>query len=150
MPPGRQRTGDAVILIPGIMGSELVEAESGRVLWGLASPRWYVSVWTSRSSSAALELLHLSAEERAGRYGRVRATRLIQAPAFVPVLAGLSPYEAIRKVLLGVVSHPKALAEFPYDWRLPTAYNATLLAEFARRHLARRRLRPSRLAVLRA
>ena len=37
MQPGRLPTNDAVILIPGIMGSELIEADSGRVLWGLAS-----------------------------------------------------------------------------------------------------------------
>ncbi|WP_327003458.1 hypothetical protein OHA72_51705 [Dactylosporangium sp. NBC_01737] len=27
---------DAVIVLPGIMGSELVDAGTGRVLWGLA------------------------------------------------------------------------------------------------------------------
>src|SRR5271163_1437216 len=37
---------DAVIVIPGIMGSELVDAETGDVLWGL-SPRSYLRFWTS-------------------------------------------------------------------------------------------------------
>jgi PGAP1-like protein len=136
MPPGRRRTNDAVILIPGIMGSELVEACSGRILWGLASPRWYASVWGPGPSSAALDLLRLSAAERDGHYGRVRATRLIQSFAFMPRLTGLLPYEALRSTLLSAVADPLAFGVFPYDWRLPVAYNATQLAEFARKHLA--------------
>ena len=34
-------TQDAIIVIPGIMGSVLAEAATGRVLWGLAA-NWYV------------------------------------------------------------------------------------------------------------
>ncbi|WP_225826531.1 lipase/acyltransferase domain-containing protein [Streptomyces naphthomycinicus] len=128
----RPRTGDAVILIPGIMGSELVDSTTGRTLWGLSDPRWYVSAWTTGTSLAALRL---TPEERAGRYGRVRATRLIRFPAFAPVLAGFSPYEHLRKGLRTVVRHPAAVAEFAYDWRLPVTHNARLLAEFAHRHL---------------
>jgi hypothetical protein len=48
--------GDAVIIVPGIMGSELVDAASGRPLWGLADPRWYVDAWTSGESLRALAL----------------------------------------------------------------------------------------------
>ncbi|MFI0938589.1 esterase/lipase family protein [Streptomyces sp. NPDC021020] len=129
----RPRTGDAVVLVPGVMGSELVDNLTGSVLWGLADPRWYVSAWTTGTS---LEALRLSAEERVGTYGRVRATRLLGFPAFAPVLGGLSPYGRLRKGLLAVVRHPDALADFAYDWRLPVAHNGALLADFARRHLA--------------
>jgi hypothetical protein len=73
------RSRDAVIVVPGIMGSELVEVKSGCVLWGLADPQWYVSAWTSGSS---LRALGLSDAERAGRYERVTATRLLRFPAF--------------------------------------------------------------------
>jgi hypothetical protein len=83
MSPGRPRTGDAVIVIPGIMGSELVDADSERVLWGMSDLRWYVKAWTSGDS---LVRLRLSGEERGGQYGRIRATRLIRFPAFAPVL----------------------------------------------------------------
>ncbi|WP_189865499.1 lipase/acyltransferase domain-containing protein [Streptomyces poonensis] len=114
------------------MGSELVDATTGHILWGLSDPRWYVSAWTSGTSLAALRL---TPEERSGRYGRVRATRLIRFPAFAPVLAGLSPYDRLRKALRAVVWHPAAMAEFAYDWRLPIVHNAGLLAKFAHRHL---------------
>jgi Lecithin:cholesterol acyltransferase len=138
------RSRDAVIVVPGIMGSELVEVESGRVLWGLADPRWYVSAWTSGSSLGALRL---SDAERAGRYGRVRARRLLRFPAFAPLLAGFLPYTAVLKGLRSVVWHPDAVAEFAYDWRLPVAYNGDLLAQFARRHLATWQAHPEQVAA---
>ncbi|MEU6366725.1 hypothetical protein ABZ876_13590 [Streptomyces sp. NPDC046931] len=140
MATGRPQTGDAVILVPGIMGSELVDTTTGRTLWGLSDPRWYVSAWPSGTSLSALRL---TPEERSGRYGRVRATRLIRFPAFAPVLAGRSPYEQLRKGLRAVVWHPAAVAEFAYDWRLPVAHNAAPLAEFARRHLDDWRAHPA-------
>jgi Lecithin:cholesterol acyltransferase len=140
------RSRDAVVVAPGIMGSELVEAASGRVLWGLADPRWYVSAWTSGRS---LEALRLSEEERAGRYGRVVARRLLRFPAFAPMLAGFAPYTAALRGLRSVVWHPDAVGEFAYDWRLPVAYNAGLLAEFARRHLAAWRAHPGQEAARR-
>jgi hypothetical protein len=141
------RSRDAVIVVPGIMGSELVEVESGRVLWGLADPRWYVSAWTSGSSLGALRL---SDAERAGRYGRVTARRLLRFPAFAPLLAGFAPYTAVLKGLRSVVWHPDAVAEFAYDWRLPVAYNGGLLTQFARRHLVAWRAHPEQVAARRA
>jgi hypothetical protein len=45
---------DAVVIIPGIMGSELVEAETGRTLWGLADMGWYASAWTTGGSLTRL------------------------------------------------------------------------------------------------
>ncbi|MCA1671848.1 MAG: hypothetical protein LC799_06465 [Actinobacteria bacterium] len=129
------------------MGSELVEVESGRVLWGLADPRWYVSAWTS---GEALGVLGLSGQERAGRYGRVRATRLLRFPAFAPLLAGFAPYTVMLKGLRSVVWHPDAVAEFAYDWRLPVAHNGGLLARFALRHLEAWWAHPARVAARRA
>ncbi|MFF2127953.1 hypothetical protein ACFVW1_21630 [Streptomyces olivochromogenes] len=133
------RSRDAVVVVPGIMGSELVDATTGRALWGLADPRWYLSAWTSGSS---LRALALSDEERDGRYGRVRPSRLLRFPAFAPVLAGFAPYTSLSKTARATVSHPDAVLEFPYDWRLPVAHNARLLAERAIRHLADWRAHP--------
>src|SRR5712691_7249259 len=107
---------DAVVVVPGIMGSELIDETSGRLLWGLADPRWYVSAWTS---GASLDALRLTEDERAGRYGRVRATRLLRFPAFAPLLAGFEPYSRLLKAIRAVAPHPDAVAEFAYDWRLP-------------------------------
>ena len=130
---------DAVVVVPGIMGSELIDAKSKRPLWGLADPRWYVSAWTSGTS---LDALRLTEDERAGRYGRVCATRLLRFPAFAPLLAGFEPYTRLLKAIRAVALHPDAVAEFAYDWRLPIAHNASLLAEFGHRHLADWRRHP--------
>jgi lecithin:cholesterol acyltransferase len=140
------RSRDAVVVVPGIMGSELEDAESGRVLWGLSNPGWYVSAWTS---GASLRELELSDAEREGRYGRVRATRLLRVPAFAPLLAGFEPYTKLLSSLRQVSVSADAVAEFPYDWRLPVLHNAGLLAEFAAKHLARWRTHPVQLAAQR-
>src|SRR6478609_3900127 len=103
---------DAVIVLPGLMGSELVDAESGRVVWGLADPRWYVSAWTSGSS---LEALRVTEDERAGRVGRIRPTRLLQFPAFAPMLRGFEPYSEMTSRLRQAVN-PDAVMAFAYDW----------------------------------
>jgi hypothetical protein len=129
---GFARSRDAVVVVPGIMGSELIEEATGKVLWGLADPRWYVSAWTS---GASLKALGLDDDEQAGRYGRVTATRLLRFPAFAPFLAGFEPYTRLLKALRAVAVHPDAVIEFPYDWRLPVAHNAALLADAAHRHL---------------
>ncbi len=139
------RSRDAVIVVPGIMGSELVDA-TGRALWGLADPRWYVSAWTT---GAALESLHLSTDERDGRYGRIRARRLLRFPAFAPFLAGFAPYTALLRAARSVACHPAAVEEFAYDWRLPVAYNGSLLADFAHAHLAAWRAHPEQMAARR-
>jgi hypothetical protein len=115
------------------MGSELVDAASGEVLWGLRNPRWYVDAWTTNRS---LQPLHLSADERAGRYGRIRPIALLRAPAFAPLLRGIEPYTRLLRAIRRVTLHPDAVKEFPYDWRLPVAYNARRLAAAARLHLA--------------
>jgi hypothetical protein len=128
------RTVDAIIVIPGFMGSELADAESGNRLWGLPDARWYVSAWTTGSSIRALKLTD---EERTGRTGRVRATRLLGTPAFAPVLAGIEPYTELVSSLRRVCRNPDAVLEFAYDWRLSVAHNADILAGAAEQHLLR-------------
>jgi Lecithin:cholesterol acyltransferase/WD domain, G-beta repeat len=128
------RTVDAIIVIPGFMGSELADAKSGKTLWGLSDARWYVSAWTTGSSIRALKL---TAEERTGRTDRVRATRLLRTPAFAPVLTGIEPYTDLVSSLHRVCRNPDAILEFAYDWRLSVAHNADALARAAEHHLWR-------------
>ncbi|WP_436535218.1 lipase family alpha/beta hydrolase [Actinoplanes sp. HUAS TT8] len=125
-------TGDAVVVVPGIMGSELVDTGTGETLWGLRDPRWYVKAWAGGS---ALRALALTDDERAGHYGRVRATGLLRFPAFAPVLRGFEPYGRLLDGIRPVTRDPAAVAEFGYDWRLPVSHNAALLADFADAHL---------------
>jgi hypothetical protein len=131
-------THDAVVVVPGIMGSELVDSATGKVLWGL-DPGSYVSAWLSGGS---LRRLQLTDEEREGRYGRVTARRLLRFPAWLPVLQGFEPYTRLVARLRQVVVDPAAVREFAYDWRLPVVHNAGRLAEAALAHLAWWRRQP--------
>src|SRR4029450_6622236 len=87
--PNGGATGDAVIVVPGIMGSELVDVTTGDTLGGLGGPGGYLGAWAGGS---ALKALALTDNERAGRYGRVRATGLLRFPAFAPMLRGFEPH----------------------------------------------------------
>ncbi|HET8660180.1 MAG TPA: hypothetical protein VFM55_14420 [Micromonosporaceae bacterium] len=137
MPPGpvveRPSCTDAVIVLPGIMGSELVDAATGEVLWGVSDPSWYVSAWTS---GRALRRLAVTDEERAGAATRVRARRLLAATAAVPVFHGVEPYTRLVAEVRRVAAHPAAVLPFPYDWRLSVGHNAAALRAAAERHLA--------------
>ncbi|MFF1868717.1 lipase family alpha/beta hydrolase [Kitasatospora herbaricolor] len=133
------RTRDACVVVPGIMGSVLEDTETGRPLWGVD-----LGILTNSSMGDGLfGALHANEQERAADADtarrvpltRIRATGLLAKPWWLPVFEGLDPYtgavEALRKATLG----PGAVAPFPYDWRLSVAYNGAVLARAARAHL---------------
>ncbi|MEV5934580.1 esterase/lipase family protein [Streptomyces sp. NPDC093250] len=124
-------THDAVVIVPGIMGSALKETATGRLLWGLQGTAW-LKAWTRGDG---LLPLHLDEDERAGRYGRITPAGLLRFPAWAPVLKGFEPYSRLVQAVRGKVVHPAAVLEFAYDWRLPVEHNGRLLAEAAHRHL---------------
>lgn len=140
---------DAVVVVPGIMGSTL-ESDAG-VLWGFHKLSWYRKAW-SLSDDTQLDSLALSEDEQelalkkcdptrplttddlAGRFGGIQATGLLRMPAWAPFLRGLEPYTGLVKRISDVVVHDDAILEFAYDWRLPVAYNARRLAYRVREH----------------
>ncbi|XVU20888.1 tetratricopeptide repeat protein [Actinoplanes sp. CA-054009] len=128
---------DAVVFIPGIGGSELVETSSGRVLWG--SPTANVV----RLARGSAERMLVTDEDRAGDSDRIRATRLIRSGVVLPGLFDLNPYSRLLAEMGSSVVHPDALLAFAYDWRLSAAHNAKRLREVAESHLARWRAHPS-------
>ncbi|GGS55047.1 lipase/acyltransferase domain-containing protein [Streptomyces violaceus] len=132
MPPtAKDISHDAVVIVPGIMGSSLLDTVSGACVWGLrTSP--LRKAWCRRDGMA---VLHLSDDERQGRFGRIRATGLLSVPAWAPYLKGLEPYSDLVDAVHAVTADRAAVLEFAYDWRLSVAVNGTLLAEAARRHL---------------
>jgi hypothetical protein len=136
---GRATGHDAVIVIPGIMGSELVETETGRTLWGLADTGWYAQAWMSGKSLATLAV---DDAERSGDSGRITARRLLRFPAFAPLMRGFEPYNALTTRVKQVVPHRAAVLEFPYDWRLSVEHNAKVLKAAAEQHLDRWRAHP--------
>ncbi|MFG2333358.1 esterase/lipase family protein [Streptomyces sp. NPDC048604] len=129
---GNAATHDAVVVIPGIMGSELVDTESGDVLWGMRTALAYSARWHHKRGMAALAVRE---DERAGRTGRITARRLLKFASWSPLLGGVEPYTDLVRGITPAVAHPAAICEFAYDWRLPVAYNARLLADAIDRHL---------------
>ncbi|WUH98355.1 hypothetical protein OHR68_33385 [Spirillospora sp. NBC_00431] len=125
---------DAVVVVPGIMGSELVDTTSGDLIWRVRNPGWYTSAWTS---GRALRDLAITEDELAGRSTRVKATGLLRFPAFAPILSGIEPYSQLCARLRQVVAHPSAVLEFAYDWRLPVTVNGACLTDAALVHLER-------------
>ncbi|MFD5617711.1 hypothetical protein [Streptomyces yangpuensis] len=139
------RTRDACVVVPGIMGSVLEDAATSRPLWGVN-----LSMLTDPlTGDGLLGALHANTQEQTADADtaqhapltRIRATALLAKPWWLPVFEGLDPYSDLHKTLTGVVLAPDAVASFPYDWRLAVSYNGALLARAARAHLTRWRER---------
>lgn len=141
-PPGLSpnTTQDAVVVVPGIMGSELYDTATDSVVWGLARAGWLLKAWTA---PRGLRALHLTPDEREGRLGRVRARRLLSTPAWSPFLRGIEPYGDLVATVTRSVAAPDAVLPFAYDWRLSVATNGWFLARAAREHLERWRRHPA-------
>lgn len=129
---GAELTEDAVVVVPGIMGSALRDRDSGELIWGLR-PGWYARAW--RTGGPGMWPLAVSEDDLAGRVSGVEAVGLLKFAAFAPILAGLEPYSSLVREITKVVRHPSAVLEFAYDWRLPVAHNAALLAIAIQDHL---------------
>lgn len=139
-------TQDAVVVVPGIMGSELLDTATGRLVWGLSGTRWLVSAWTSRDGLAALRMTD---DELEGRVGRIVPTQLLRHSAWTPYLRGFEPYTELAATMRRCVPDPASVLEFPYDWRLPVAVNGRRLAAAARAHLMSWRGHPAHDAARR-
>ncbi|MFD7418389.1 hypothetical protein ACFV9B_43265, partial [Kitasatospora purpeofusca] len=114
------------------MGSELIETETGKLLWGLKP----AMLGRAFGHSGGLDALRATEAELDGS-GRTRVlpSALLQIPAWVPLIHGIEPYHDLLTMVRDTVPTPAAVLPFPYDWRLPVEYNGQLLADAARRHL---------------
>jgi pimeloyl-ACP methyl ester carboxylesterase len=127
---GVSQTSDAVIYLPGIMGSELVGAND-KVVWGL-SPR-----------VVARQLVFRDVMQRiAYRPGDgITASKPVRFPMSVPRLTSIEPYTNLEHRLRSATLRPEAVLPFAYDWRRSIADAADALAPVARGHLAEWRQR---------
>ena len=80
-------TSDAVIYLPGIMGSELVDAK-GNVVWGMKPSL----VFRQAAFGTVLDRLALRAGDD------IRASRPLQFPVALPLLSSMEPYRRWRIV----------------------------------------------------
>ena len=116
---------DAVVIVPGIMGSELID-EAGTVVWGL-TPKVLASRFRLQGSRALAELRLATGEREGGT--RLRPGGLLRFPGALPGLGGLEPYTTLLNRVRAESADPRAVSEFAYDWRLPVEHNAYLLAD---------------------
>lgn len=123
-------TSDAVLYLPGIMGSELVDARD-TVVWGM-SPGLLARQLIFRDVMS-----RLVPRPDDG----IRARRPVQLPVPVPLLCGIEPYRRLEHRLQQVTLRPEAVRPFAFDWRRSIAEAAVALAPVARAHLAQWRRR---------
>lgn len=126
MPPLNEAvTSDAVIYLPGIMGSELVDAD-GNVVWGM------------RARLLARQVFFRDALDRLKPRPNdgITASQPVRLPVSLPFLSGIEPYTLLENRLRSVTLRPEAVLPFAYDWRNSIATAATALAPVARAHLA--------------
>lgn len=149
----REHALDAIVVVPGIMGSVLKDAERG-VIWGFRDPMTYLSLWGPGLGMTPLgftpaELDALAESSYNPATARVQPAGLIRFPAFAPFVGGFEPYTRLVRALKDVVAHPDAVLEFAYDWRLPTRLNSRLLAIAMKGHLSRWRATEAHTAARR-
>jgi pimeloyl-ACP methyl ester carboxylesterase len=136
---------DTVVVVPGIMGSRLLDSQTRKRLWdvprvaGLKTIGNMLESW----SGGQLAPLAVTEQERAGVSKRVRPAGLIKEPVWGPTLRMNFGYRLLAESLSKVVLHPDALLEFGYDWRLDVEHNGALLAEVIDRHLSAWRHHPA-------
>lgn len=136
----REHTLDAIVVVPGIMGSALKDAERGTI-WGFRNPKTYVQFWGPGAAMTPLaftsaELEAISEQTYDPKTARVQPDGLIKFSAFAPLTGGFEPYTRLVRALQDAAAHPAAVLEFSYDWRLPTRLNSHLLAQKMEDHLS--------------
>ncbi|MFJ3929484.1 esterase/lipase family protein [Streptomyces sp. NPDC090029] len=122
---------DAVVVVPGIMGSTLRDTDTDTPLWGVGSILGY----SARLHSDRLRALRVTDAERSGAV-RVEATGLLGVADWLPGLGGAQPYGDLLSRLRREALDRAAVTAFPYDWRLSVEHNGALLAAAVREHLA--------------
>ncbi|MFE2503559.1 AAA family ATPase [Streptomyces rubiginosohelvolus] len=139
--PAADTTSDAVVLLPGFGGSTLVDIETGKLVWGMEGIGDMTRFWRQSATRA----LAVTEDERSGRSRRLQPTALLSfGPAWLPLVGGISPYQALSDAVGSVTEHRDAVMTFPYDWRLSVEDSARRLADAARQHLIQWRHHPGR------
>lgn len=142
---------DVVIVVPGIMGSELVDAKGHRI-WSVSAGALANAVRTLGKSLRQLQLPADIGDNPPDDC--VRATALLTSLHVIPGLwSPITGYDGLLVFLRSprfrlVEADPRDrrvipnLIPFPYDWRLSNRFNGRLLARVAVDALERWRAQP--------
>jgi pimeloyl-ACP methyl ester carboxylesterase len=142
---------DVVIVVPGIMGSDLVDA-GGHRIWSVSAGALANAIRTLGRSLRRLELCANIGDDPPD--DGVRATALVRSLHVIPGLwSPIAGYDGLLDLLRSPRFHlvegdPRDsslipnLIPFPYDWRLSNRLNGRLLARVAVNALERWRAQP--------
>jgi pimeloyl-ACP methyl ester carboxylesterase len=110
---------DLIILLPGITGSILANAE-GKEVWAPNAGAIWRAIVSAGDSIESLALASDDAEDG------VTATRLVPDATIVPGLVKIDGYTRIENILCDKLQLVKDenFRTFPYDWRRDNAYTA--------------------------
>lgn len=136
---------DTIVIVPGIMGSRLIDAETRKPVWGVGRIGALKTAGNvlDRWAAGRLADLKVTDEEREGSAKRLAPDGLIKEPVWGPTFRMNFGYRRLADELCGLVLHPDALLEFGYDWRLSVEHNGRLLADAIDRHLTAWRRHPA-------
>jgi pimeloyl-ACP methyl ester carboxylesterase len=131
--PNQQPLADLIVLIPGILGSVLVNKD-GREVWGASGKSIAHNLITFGRSLDALELpSHIGHDDPKDG---VIAPRILPGLGMIPRLMKVDGYGVLADYLkqrftLSPSTEDEAgnLVEFPYDWRLSNQLNAQRLRD---------------------
>jgi pimeloyl-ACP methyl ester carboxylesterase len=134
----RHKTGDVIVLLPGILGSVL--QRDGRDVWAPTASGAVRALWTLGRSLKELRLDGDPPDSDDLGDGVV-ATRLMPDVHIVPGLWGIDGYSAIAGMIKGSfdVVPGQTFLEVPYDWRRDNRVAARKLAAVALPALHRQR-----------
>ncbi|MET3897988.1 hypothetical protein ABIB57_001934 [Devosia sp. UYZn731] len=127
------RFSDVVILIPGIIGSEL--SKDGQVIWGASASVFWNALALDGISKLALHAQG-SLDEDIG--DGVVATGILRRPALIPDFWKIGTYQDLSAGLQSALglSNGQNFFEFAYDWRRDNRVAASKLAKAAHVWLA--------------
>jgi hypothetical protein len=113
---------DVVILLPGITGSVLANAQ-GKEVWSPSAGAVWRAIVSRGGSIAGLELANGSNGDG------ITASRLVPDVAIVPGLIKIDGYSKIENYLVAQLglAPGQNYFPFPYDWRLDNRVNASRL-----------------------
>jgi hypothetical protein len=116
---------DMLVLVPGLMGSELFD-RSGKLVWGIKPSLLFRQL----SLSTILDRLHVSDDDG------IRPGAALRLPSWLPIFRGIEPYAMMLEELPKLALHPSAVVEFGYDWRKSIEHNAAELAKVVKTRFA--------------
>ncbi|NQE69069.1 hypothetical protein NG2371_03533 [Nocardia gamkensis] len=134
--PREFATVDAVVIVPGIMGSSLSIVGGGerRSVWGVPMA---LANATGIAPESRIDALRVDNLESTGKIGHVVPTGLLMTPSWLRGFGGMEPYKRLVNTITETVPHPDAVFSFAYDWRLDIEHNARILARESGVHLQR-------------